>query len=130
LFNPTKGLSALGNTVISGRLAAAGMLKLGGAAGLAVTGAGTPGSVGVAALGAWNLWSAQAAWNRGVQQLNEAWHEGWSDASWKNLLGVLPFGTEFDDPCEPSPWGVLKDKAANFSEKPWEFIQEIGTWGF
>ena len=65
-----------------------------------------------------------------MQQWNEAWNESWSDAGWENLLGVLPFGTEFDDPCEPSVGEVLKDKASNFSEKPGEFLKEIGTWGF
>ena len=57
-------------------------------------------------------------------------NEDWSGASWKNPLGVLPLGTEFDDPCEPSPWEVLNDKANNSTDKPLEFIQEVGTWGF
>ncbi len=132
LFNPSKGLSALGNAANAGRLYAGGALKLAGAAGLTTTGAGAPAGAGAgaAALGGWNLWSGQSAWNRSLQQWNEALNEDWSDASWKNLLGVLPFGTEFDDPCEPSPWEVLKDKANNFKDKPLEFIQEIGTLGF
>ena len=130
LFNPSKGLSSLGNAANAGRLYAGGALKLAGAAGLTTTGAGAPAGAGAAALGGWNIWSGQSAWNRSMQQWNEALNEDWSDASWKNLLGVLPFGTEFDDPCEPSPWEVLKDKAKNFKDKPWEFIQEVGTWGF
>jgi type VI secretion system secreted protein VgrG len=130
LFNPSKGLSSLGNAANAGRLYAGGALKLAGAAGLTSTGAGAPAGAGAAALGGWNLWSGQSAWNRSLQQWNEALNEDWSDASWKNLLGVLPFGTEFDDPCEPSPWEVLKDKANNFKDKPLEFIREIGTWGF
>jgi type VI secretion system secreted protein VgrG len=130
LFNPSKGLSSLGNAANAGRLYARGALKLAGAAGLTATGAGAPVGAGAAALGGWNIWSGQSAWNRSMQQWNEALNEDWSDASWKNLLGVLPFGTEFDDPCEPSPWEVLKDKAKDFKDKPWEFMQEIGTWGF
>jgi hypothetical protein len=63
-------------------------------------------------------------------QWNEALNENWTDASGRNLLGILPFGTEFDDPCEPSIWDVLKTKAKNFRDKPLEFIREIGTWGF
>jgi type VI secretion system secreted protein VgrG len=130
LFNPSKGLSSLGNAANAGRLYARGALKLAGAAGLTATGAGAPVGAGAAALGGWNIWSGQSAWNRSMQQWNEALNEDWSDASWKNLLGVLPFGTEFDDPCEPSPWEVLKDKTKDFKDKPWEFMQEIGTWGF
>jgi type VI secretion system secreted protein VgrG len=130
LFNPAKGISSFGNAANAGRLYAGGVLKLGAAAGLTSTGVGAPAGTGIAALGTWNLWSAQSAWNRSLQQWNEAWNESWSDASWRNLLGVLPFGTEFDDPCEPSAWDVLKDKANNFRDKPGEIIKEIGTWGF
>ena len=130
LFNPAKVLSSLGNAANASRLYAGGTLKLAAAAGLTGTGVGAPVGAGTAALGTWNLWSAQSAWTRSMQQWNEAWNESWSDASWKNLLGVLPFGTEFDDLCEPSAGEVFKDKAKNFSEKPGEFLKEIGTWGF
>jgi type VI secretion system secreted protein VgrG len=130
LFNPTKGLSSLLNAANAGRLYAGGALKLGAAGGLTATVAAAPAGAGTAALGAWNLWSGQTAWNRSLQQWNEALTEDWSDASGKNLLGVLPFGTEFDDPCEPSAWEVLKQKARDFRDKPLEFIREIGTWGF
>ena len=129
LFNPTKGLSSIGNAVNAGRLYAGGVLKLGAAAGLAAAGVTAPAGAGVAALGTWNLSSAQSTLKRSVQQWNEASNEDWSDASWKNLYGVMPFGTEFDDPCEPSPKEVFKDKARKFGEKPKDFIQEIGTWG-
>ena len=126
LFNP----STLGNAANAGRLYFGGVLKLAGAAGLTATGAGAPAGAGAAALGGWNIWSGQSAWNRSMKQWNEALNEDWSDASWKKFLGVLPFGTEFDDPCEPPPWEVLKDKAKDFKDKPWELIQEIGTLGF
>ncbi|MCI5142391.1 MAG: RHS repeat-associated core domain-containing protein, partial [Candidatus Electrothrix sp. ATG1] len=130
LLNPSKGVSSLGNAVNAGRLYAGGMLKLGAAAGLTSTGVGAPVGGGIGILGAWNLWSAQSAWNRSRQQWNEAWNESWSNASWRNLLGVLPFGTEFDDPCEPSIGDVLKNKWKNFKNKPFEIIKEIGTLGF
>ncbi len=129
LFNPAKGIVSLGNAANAGRLYVGGVLKLGAAAGLASTGVGAPVETGIAALGTWNLWSAQAAWNRSLQQWNEAWLENWSDASWRNILGVLPFGTEFDDPCEPSVRDVLKDKANNYKNKPSEIVKELGTWG-
>ena len=130
LFNPTKCLSAIGNGANASRLYAAGMTKLAGAAGLTATGAGAPAGVGAAALGGWNLSSGMSAQTRGMQQWNEAFNESWSDASFKNLLGVLPFGTEMDDKCEPSPLDVLKNKVKDFTKKPLDFLREIGTFGF
>ena len=41
--------------------------------------------------------------NRGMQQASEAYSENMDEASWKNLLGLAPFGQKFDDPCEPGP---------------------------
>jgi RHS repeat-associated protein len=129
LFNPTKGITSLLNAANAGRLYAGGWLKLAAAAGLAGTGVAAPAGVGTAALGVWNLWSAQTALKRSSQQWHEAWNESWSDAASKNLYGILPFGTEFDDPCEPTPGYVLLDKAKNFLNKPGEFLKEFGSWG-
>jgi type VI secretion system secreted protein VgrG len=130
LLNPAKCLSSIGNAANASRLYAAGMTKLAGAAGLTSTGAGAPAGVGAAVWGGWNISAGMSAQKRGMQQWSEAFNEEWSDASWKNLLGVLPFGTEGDDPCEPSLWDVYKSKARNFSEKPLEFLREFGTFGF
>ena len=126
LFNPTKGIAALANAANAGRLYATGLLKIAGAAGLAPTGVGTPGSVLFATWGFWNIRGAMVAQNRGLLLWNEAVNESWSDASWKNLLGVLPHGEEYDDPCEPS----FKEFWWDYKIKNWwEFIGEIGTIG-
>jgi len=126
LFNPTKGLTALLNAANSGRLYAAGSQKIAGAAGLLPTGVGSPGSIVMAAWGLWNIRGAMVAQNRALFLWNEALNESWSDASWKNFLGVLPHGEQYDDPCEPS----FKEFWWDYKIKNWwKFIGEIGTVG-
>ncbi|WP_224039869.1 RHS repeat-associated core domain-containing protein, partial [Paraburkholderia unamae] len=127
LVNPTKLLVCSANAVNAGRLYAAGGTKLAASIGLDATGVGEPAGVAVGAWGLWNLNSAGSAWKRARQQCAEASVEKWDDASWKNLYGVLPFGTEIDDPGEPTPFQFYKNKAASFVEKPWEFLKELGT---
>lgn len=127
LFNPVKGGVALLNAANAGRLYATGLLKIAGATGLAATGVGTPGSFGFYAWGAWNLRSAYAAQQRAMQQWRESLNECWSDASWKNLWGLAPFGQELDDPTEPTPQEFLQNK---LKEKSWlDKLTEIGTGG-
>jgi RHS repeat-associated protein len=50
--------------------------------------------------------------NRGVGQMSEAHNESSCQSSFKNLLGLAPFGQKFDDPLEPGPFeyfeGILK----------------------
>jgi len=126
LLNPTKAIAALANAANAGRLYAGGLLKIGGATGLAVTGVGTPGSAIFLAWGLWNIRGAMLAQNRALLLWEEALKEAWSAASWKNLLGVLPHGEKYDDPCEPS----VKEFWWNYKIKSWwEFIGEIGTIG-
>src|SRR4029453_5943347 len=110
-FNPAKGLVSLANSANTGRLYATGALKLAAAAGVQITAVGTPGSVTLAAWGFWNLRSGYAAQQRGLRQWNESFAECSSDASLKNLLGVLPFGQEYDDPSEPGPGEFFQTKA-------------------
>ncbi len=103
LFNPAKGLSALGNATIAGFSAGSGGVRIAIAVGLspaATTGVGALPPAALAAWGTWNLKSASAAWNRARQQWAEAMCEKASDASWKNLNGMLPGGTHYDDPGE------------------------------
>ena len=50
----------------------------------------------------WNLRGAYNAQHRGFQQWDKAFNESWNEATWKNFKGLLPYGTEYDDPCEPS----------------------------
>ena len=131
LLNPTKALVAAGNALNAGRLYASGGAKILAAAGVSATGIGAPAGAGIAALGFWNINSGGAAHRRAIQQWNEAFQENWSDASWRNLFGVLPFGERFDDPCEPTFREFLRqqyDRALGSPSELWEFIREIGTF--
>lgn len=124
LFNPAKGLSALGNAAISGFSAGSGATKYAIAAGLSpasATGVGSLPPLALAAWGTWNFKSSLAAWQRATQQWNEALSEDWSQASWKNLYGLLPGGTHYDDPCEPNgPIEYIKTQGW------WKFLQDLG----
>jgi type VI secretion system secreted protein VgrG len=94
------------------------------------TGAGTTPGVGLLALGAWNLQSATVAKNRGLKLWDEAFTEDWSDASWRNLLGVLPWGDRYDEPCEPTIGEFFRQELRELQSGAidwWEVICEIGT---
>ena len=95
LINPAKTSVAIINMGNAGRLYAAGFLKM---------------SNGSFAWGAWNVSSGYAAQKRAMQQWRESLNECWSDASWKNLWGLAPFGQKFDDPGEPSPIDYFKQE--------------------
>ena len=127
LFNPAKGLSSILNAANAARLYVGGVEKLAAGAGLDMTGVGVPAGYGVGAWGMWNLKSAGAAQYRGLLQWQEAWNENWGDATWGNLLGVLPFGSEYDDPCEPTVGQVLKNKFKKIHDAPLDFLSEFGT---
>lgn len=119
LFNPAKGISALGNAAIAGFSAGSGTLKLAIAAGLSpasATGVGALPPAALAAWGTWNLKSSMSAWQRALQQWSEALCEDSSQATWKNLYGMLPGGAGYDDPDEASG--------------PAAYIQEQGWWKF
>jgi hypothetical protein len=106
-FNPAKVLTSMGNTANSGRLFAVANLKMAGALAAGATG----NDIGAAAMGGWaifNLQSAAVAKVRGAALWSEAMNETAADASWKNLAGMLPAGTHYDDPTEPNAaqyWG-------------------------
>ena len=114
LFNPIKGISAIGNVFLSAWTASSGSVKYGIAASLlpasgTVVG-GIP-SIALAAWGTWNFKSSMAAWDRAVTQWKEALSEDFAEARWKNLYGLLPGGTEYDDPCESSgPIDYIRSK--------------------
>ena len=128
-FNPTKATSALLNSANAGRLYATGMIKMGAGVVTDATGVGAaPGTASIA-WGAWNLKSATAAQKRGQQQWNESLHEKGKNRCARNLMGVLPFGTEYDDPNEPSAVDVFKKKARDFRDKPVHVLEELGTFG-
>jgi RHS repeat-associated protein len=130
LLNPAKALASGLNAINAGRLYASGALKIAAAAGLTGTGVGAPAGAGLALLGLWNIYSGTAAQNRALIQWNEALQEKWSDATLRNLLGVLPFGQHFDDPCEPTPWEFLQEKYERAKKERshlWELLKELGT---
>jgi hypothetical protein len=124
LFNPMKAASALGNAGIAGFSGAAGFSKIAMAVGIsptAVTGVGALPPAALLAWGTWNLNSAVKAWERSQQQWKEAQCEDWSQATWKNLYGLLPGGTNYDDPSEYSgPFDYVKSRGW------WKFIKELG----
>jgi RHS repeat-associated protein len=127
--NPTKLFSAGVGYANTGRKLASGFLKLGvafgveGGSGLSAT---LP-AVLVGAWGAWDLYGSTAAYNRANQQWNEAFNERWSDASWKNLYGPLPYGQRYDDPSEPGAAEFWPQQLKNWYQNPLEFIREIGS---
>ncbi|SRK23392.1 rhs core protein with extension [Shigella sonnei] len=128
-FNPTKMFTASLNTANSARLYASGMTKFG----ISVAADGTiiAAPVGAAsmALGAWNIKSATAAYNRSNLQLSESLQENGRDRCWRNLLGILPYGEQFDDPGEPSILDVYGEKIENIKDSPMKFFEELGTLG-
>ena len=133
LFNPTKFLAACGNAANSARLTASGLGKMGIGAILAPTvetGIGGAASAGSFAWGVWNIKSALTNGERALLLARESAVEPASNACARNLLGVAPFGEEFDDPHEPSPWAVVKDKIKNAVNNPIDFLSEIGTLSF
>ncbi|HCC0890822.1 TPA: RHS repeat protein, partial [Salmonella enterica] len=129
-FNPTKMLTASLNTANSARLYASGATKLG--IGVAADGTVILSPVGTASMawGVWNIKSATASYNRANLLLSESLNETGKDRCWRNLLGVLPYGEQFDDPGEPSLTDVYKEKFDNMMDSPMNFIEEIGTLMF
>jgi hypothetical protein len=123
----TKAITALLNAYNAGRLYASGIIKLAGAAGLVETGVGAPVGLGAAVLGTWNIYSATAAQCRAVQLWSESLQEDWSDASWRNFLGVLPYGQYYDDPFERTPIEFLQEKRGKIWDLILELIKELGT---
>lgn len=124
LFNPANGFSAVGNAAISGFAAGSAGVKIAIAAGLspaAPTGVGALPPAALMAWAAWNAKSSKAAWERAQQQWKEAQCEKWEDARLKNLWGMAPQGTHYDDPNEPAgPLEHMKTKSW------WELISEAG----
>jgi RHS repeat-associated protein len=124
LLNPAKAAAAFGNVGIAAFGAAGAMAKYGVAAGTtpaAATGVGALPPLALAIWGTWNLKSAIAAWNRAQQEMHEALCEHWSDASLKNFYGLLPGGTNYDDPGELSgPMAYIE------SQGWWQFISHLG----
>ncbi len=69
------------------------------------------------AVGIAQLASGAAKLKRGTRQLSES-SEDRSGPSARNLLGLLPFGQEFDDPVEPLPQDFFAQRFQMFAEDP------------
>jgi type VI secretion system secreted protein VgrG len=65
--------------------------------------------------------------NKSFQFACEAFKQNLSDASFKNFLGLVPFGQNFDDTDEPGPIDWLKSESKKHSALEW--ISELGTGG-
>ena len=100
LFNYVKGAVAVGNVIQAGINIGTGAASIVGGVGAGATGVGAPVAVGAFALGAWKVNSGISAARRARQQWDEASKECSSDGSWRNLLGLLPYGQHLDDPHE------------------------------
>lgn len=133
LTNWYKMSSAALNYANGGRLAASGMLRMAASAGFDSTGVGAPAGAALAAQGAWNLSSAMKAMERGRQQAYEASCEveNPETTEWKLKVftGVLPWGTESDDPYEPYWLDVAGRHLSKMWEDPVDALQELGTLG-
>ena len=112
-FNPTKLGTALVNFAYGTSLIAKGTAKA--IIGVATSEAG----VGAALLtnSALNFNASKNAFIRGTVQWKEALNENYKDANIKNLIGVLPQGNKYDDPCEPNFWEYWKDWRENWKDR-------------
>lgn len=107
-FNPVK----IGIGTIN---AALGVKKIAEGATIIIAGGG---SVGAVAAGGLKIALGLGTFRRGLLQIDESLSETSSDANVKNLLGLLPFGQEFDDPHEPGPIEFAKRSAERFVQNP------------
>ena len=124
-FNPTKALTAYINASVAGNKATKGIILVFSGLGAIPTVAGAPIGSSSVALGTWNIKGAHAAYLRGEQQIFESSYENGGNASLRNFLGILPFGTEFDDFEEPYLTTVYREKWEN---SKLEFIGQFGIF--
>ena len=120
LFNPVKGWIAVQNFQIAVGSFIGGTQKMvAGVEALSINPALAPVFYGLAA---WNFHTSSAAWERTKTTWKEAWCEDWGDASWQNLYGLLPGGTQYDDAKDPysGPIDYIENQGI------WEFIKEAG----
>lgn len=124
-FNPTKLLVGVTNSVIA--IKSGLQSRVLALVSVVAFGLGQP-EIGVpaATLSVWKAKSSVSASKRAGIQIGEAFAEKFSDASYRNLLGVAPFGQHFDDPSEPTPQQFFANNIRDFSV--WDIASEIGTW--
>jgi len=114
-FNPAKfGVGGV-NTVRGLAGLGAGTVTLG-------TSAGASTVVGPLALPGTAVGTAQLAFgaanlSRGSQQIRESFNDP-AGPSFRNVLGLLPFGQEFDDPLEPLPQDFAAQRLRGLTTSP------------
>ena len=79
------------------------------------------------ALVIYRLNAADTLFKRAKQQISEAINEDLCQASFKNLLGLLPVGEKFDDVGEPFPWD--REFLENFAKEKgfFDLLGELGS---
>jgi type VI secretion system secreted protein VgrG len=128
LLNPVKTGVGFVNSFLGIRNMAAGEAKMAtGTAAIPFT-AGVSGASAYA-IGIQKLVFGFANLNRGIGQMSEAYDELPCQSSFKNLLGLAPFGQKYDDALEPGlieyfeglgkdivvdPWNASKQAAKDF----------------
>jgi RHS repeat-associated protein/uncharacterized repeat protein (TIGR01451 family) len=130
LLNPAKANAAVLTAANAGRLYVTGGAKIMAAAGAYSTGVGAPIGTGALLLASWNLKGAHTALKRSWKLWNEALDEDWSEASWRNLLAVLPYGDQYDDPCEPTMMEFFRKKKQDIESGVYDWmdaLSELGT---
>jgi hypothetical protein len=75
-------------------------------------------------LGVVQMAQGLAKLSRGVKQMDEAFSEPFDAASFRNLLGLLPAGQKFDDPCEPTIGEYLQRLRDKFISHPIEAAKQ------
>ncbi len=117
LINPVKFGVGLINSFRGLKSIVAGVgIIVGGVVTTPVTG-GVSG-VAASAIGVSQIVLGFANFNRGLQQLREAHCESFDQTSFKNLLGLAPFGQKFDDPLEPTPQEYFGNMYKNCIKDP------------
>lgn len=116
LVNPTKAMVATVNSARGGMQA--------GQAAIGFIFSETGIGYGVAL---WRAKSSVSSFKRAKQQWDEAMCEKASDASWKNLLGLLPFGQNIDDPKEPGPIEFYRKLPRTQFDHWTDIVSEFGT---
>lgn len=133
LRNWPKTFVSVGNAVNAGRLYANGALRIAAGFGMEGTGVGALPGAATIGYGTWNILSAQKAAARARQQWVEAACEDSSNYSRydtiKTFSGLLPWGTESDDPNEPVWLDVAGSRIEEIATDPLDVLFELGTMG-
>jgi len=125
LINYLKSIVSILNGIIGATNIGSGAAFVVTGAGIGATGVAAPFSIASIAYGVFKLNAGIAALRRAKQQFKESIKECPSDATFRNLLGLLPFGQNFDDKGE-----TIQDYGQSLLNKPAaRLIIELLTYG-